>query len=130
MMSEGRSKTGDVLRASGLSVLPDDAIDGDLSREQTCRYVYMSMNTNSCGGTWWKKTWGKLGIGLVAGLFVYLAIFHWYYVAAYRPFLFLLACPLSHLFMHHGQGGGHGCCGAQGEDKPSPGPTKPAGEKP
>jgi hypothetical protein len=24
------------------------------------------------------------------------------------PYLLLLACPLMHLFMHHGHGGGHG----------------------
>jgi hypothetical protein len=82
-------------------------IDGDLPREQTCRYVYMSMNTNSCCGTWWKKPVGRLGIGIVSGLFVYMAVFHWHYVAAYWPFLIFLACPLSHLFMHHGHGGGH-----------------------
>jgi hypothetical protein len=78
-----------------------------------------------------EKTWGRLGIGVMGGLFVYLAIFHWYYGATYWPFLFLLACPLSHMFMHHGHGGGHSCCGGQGEDKheTSFDPTKPAGEK-
>jgi len=30
---------------------------------------------------------------------------HWAHVAGYWPYLFLLACPLMHLFGHHG---GHG----------------------
>ena len=32
---------------------------------------------------------------------------HWAHVAGYWPYLFLLACPLMHLFGHHG-GHGHG----------------------
>lgn len=35
------------------------------------------------------------------------------------PFLFLLACPLLHLFMHGGHGGGHG---GHGGDPQAPSP--------
>jgi hypothetical protein len=80
----------------------------------------MSMNTNSFCGTWLKKPWGVLVLATTSGLFIYMAILHWPYVAAYWPFLFFLACPLSHLFMKHGQGGGHGCCGGHDEGKHQP----------
>lgn len=34
---------------------------------------------------------------------------HWRHVAGYLPYLLFLACPLTHLFMHHGHGhGDHG----------------------
>lgn len=100
-------------------------MDRDLLGERTRDVVYTSMTTNSCCGTWWKKPWGVLSLVVMGGLFIYAAIFHWPYVAAYWPFLFFLACPLSHLFMKHGQGGGHGCCGGQVEGKPEPS-TDPA----
>jgi hypothetical protein len=90
------------------------------------------MKTISCCGTWLQKPWGKLAIVVAGGLFVYLAIFHWYYVATYWPLLIFLACPLSHLFMHHRHSGSHGCCGGSkaGNHEPSTEPTKVADEKP
>jgi len=39
---------------------------------------------------------------------------HAIHVLGLLPFLFLLACPLMHLFMHHGHGHGHG----HGEQRP------------
>jgi hypothetical protein len=42
---------------------------------------------------------------IVAALFIYE---HRLHVLGYWPFLFLLACPLMHLFMHHGHGHHHG----------------------
>jgi hypothetical protein len=30
---------------------------------------------------------------------------HWGHIAGFLPFLLLAACPLIHLFMHHGHGG-------------------------
>ena len=49
-----------------------------------------------------------LGFLIVAGF--YLVTEHTAHVLGVLPFLFLLACPLMHLFMHHGHGGhsGHG----------------------
>jgi hypothetical protein len=43
---------------------------------------------------------------------------HWAHVAGYWPYLFLLACPVMHLFRGHG---GHGSHAGQG--KPSDRPT-------
>ena len=49
-------------------------------------------------------------------LIVFLAMAAFYLFTEHRahllgalPFLLLLACPLMHLFMHHGHGAGHGC---------------------
>jgi hypothetical protein len=41
-------------------------------------------------------------------------------VLGYLPFLLLLACPLMHLFMHHGHGhhGGNGAAPRPGADAP------------
>lgn len=48
------------------------------------------------------------GFLLVAGF--YLLIEHTAHVFGVLPYLLVLACPLMHLFMHHGHGGhgGHG----------------------
>ncbi|HLD70984.1 MAG TPA: DUF2933 domain-containing protein [Candidatus Peribacteraceae bacterium] len=40
---------------------------------------------------------------LFAGAMILALIFHWQHVLAYAPFIFILACPLMHLF--HGHGG-------------------------
>jgi hypothetical protein len=103
-----------------LQIICIGGVKGDLSREQLRCIVYTSMNTNSCCGTWSKKPWGVLILGMMGALFIYVAIYHWHYVAAYWPFLFFLACPLSHLFMKHGQAGGGGCCGGHGDGKHEP----------
>jgi hypothetical protein len=39
---------------------------------------------------------------IVAVLFIYE---HRLHVLGFLPYLFLLACPLMHIFMHHGHGG-------------------------
>jgi len=46
-----------------------------------------------------------LGFLAIAGYF--LVAEHWAHVVPYLPWVLLLACPLMHLFMHHGHGG-HG----------------------
>jgi peptidoglycan/LPS O-acetylase OafA/YrhL len=56
---------------------------------------------------WWRT---PLGIGtcgflIVAGFF--LLTEHTAHVFGVLPFLLLAACPLMHLFMHHGHHGGH-----------------------
>ena len=50
-----------------------------------------------------------VGFLLIAGYF--LVTEHWAHVLPFLPWLFLLACPLMHLFMH----GGHG----HGDDRPN-----------
>jgi hypothetical protein len=42
---------------------------------------------------------------IIAGLIIYE---HRLHVLGYWPFLLLLACPLMHVFMHHGHGHHHG----------------------
>jgi hypothetical protein len=56
---------------------------------------------------WWKTRSGIVlcGFLLIAGF--YLLTEHTAHVFGVLPYLLLLACPLMHLFMHHGHGG-HG----------------------
>ncbi len=49
---------------------------------------------------------GLLVIGAVAGYFLLKE--HLVHVATALPYLFVLACPIMHLFMHGGHGHGHG----------------------
>jgi hypothetical protein len=60
---------------------------------------------------------GLLVLGAVAGYFLLKE--HLVHVAAALPYLFVLACPLMHVFMHRGHGHGHhhGSSG-QGESGP------------
>ena len=44
-----------------------------------------------------------VGIGIGAWLLVQ----HWTHVPLFLPYLIFLACPLMHLFMHHGHSGHH-----------------------
>jgi hypothetical protein len=57
--------------------------------------------------SWWKTRSGIVMCGflLVAGF--YLLTEHTAHVFGVLPYLLLAACPLMHLFMHHGHGG-HG----------------------
>lgn len=56
---------------------------------------------------------GRWVIWFIGGLVLIAAYFvigeHWVHVSPYLPFLFLLACPFMHFFMHgnHGHGGHH-----------------------
>jgi len=47
--------------------------------------------------------WVLYGFLAVAGFFLFTE--HRAHVLGILPWLFLLACPLMHLFMHHGHGG-------------------------
>ena len=58
---------------------------------------------------WWRTPIGIVTCGflIVAGFF--LLTEHTAHVLGALPWLLVLACPLMHLFMHHGHhGGGHG----------------------
>lgn len=37
-----------------------------------------------------------------AGVMIVALIYHWQHVLAYAPFIFILLCPLMHLFHGHG----------------------------
>lgn len=59
------------------------------------------------------------------GLAVFLIIAGFYLITEHQahlfgvlPFLLFLACPLMHLFMHHGHGGHGGGRGASGGNRP------------
>jgi hypothetical protein len=56
---------------------------------------------------WWRTPFGMVlcGFLIVAGFF--LLTEHTAHVFGALPYLLLAACPLMHLFMHHGHGG-HG----------------------
>ena len=56
---------------------------------------------------WWRTPLGIVTCGflIVAGFF--LLTEHIAHVFGVLPFLLLAACPLMHLFMHHGHHGGH-----------------------
>lgn len=64
---------------------------------------------------------GLLVIGGVAGSF--LLTEHLAHVVGVLPFLLLLACPLMHLFMHHGHGG-HSHHDSTKNEKPAAGSTE------
>ncbi len=50
-----------------------------------------------------RTTWVLLGFLAVAGFFLFTE--HRAHLLGILPWLLLLACPLMHLFMHHGHGG-------------------------
>ncbi|APT57328.1 Hypothetical protein RMHFA_02043 [Roseomonas mucosa] len=60
--------------------------------------------------SWWRSRTGiaVIGFALIAAFYVLRE--HYAHVLGVLPYLLLLACPLMHLFMHHGHGGhaGHG----------------------
>lgn len=65
---------------------------------------------------WSRRTkWVLLGFGLVAAYF--LLAEHWAHALPFLPWLFLAACPLMHLFMHHGQGHDEGSKERSGSSK-------------
>jgi uncharacterized membrane protein HdeD (DUF308 family) len=53
---------------------------------------------------WWRSAAGVvlIGFGLVAAFF--LVTEHRAHLFGFLPWLLFLACPLMHLFMHHGHG--------------------------
>ena len=72
------------------------------------------------------RPWWRTPFGIVLGSFLAIAGFfllteHTAHVLGILPYLLLLACPLMHLFMHHGHGGHHGGTNNKphaGEDRP------------
>jgi hypothetical protein len=49
----------------------------------------------------WSTKVGIVTIGFLLVIGFFLLTEHWAHLYGYWPFLFLLACPLMHLFMHH-----------------------------
>ena len=56
---------------------------------------------------WWRTRGGValMGFGLVAAFYILRE--HYEHALGALPYLLLLACPLMHLFMHHGHNGDH-----------------------
>ena len=77
---------------------------------------------------WWKTRSGVVlcGFLLIAGF--YLLTEHTAHFFGVLPFLLLLACPVMHLFMHHGHGG-HGGHDTTTPPEP-PGTGRDAGRAP
>lgn len=58
----------------------------------------------------------RVFLGFILIALIMLVVEHRAHVLGWLPWLFLLACPLMHLFMHGGHGG-HGHGRTQGDDK-------------
>jgi len=57
---------------------------------------------------WWRSPTGIVTIGFLAVAGFFLLTEHTAHVFGALPWLLIAACPLMHLFMHHGHGhGGH-----------------------
>jgi hypothetical protein len=54
---------------------------------------------------WWRTRSGIVLCGFLLIAAFYLLTEHTAHVFGALPFLLILACPLMHLFMHHGHGG-------------------------
>ncbi len=57
---------------------------------------------------WWRSPAGMVALCFAAIAAFFLMTEHTAHVFGALPYLLLLACPLMHLFMHHGHHGGHG----------------------
>jgi hypothetical protein len=74
-----------------------------------------------------RNIWSRPNIVLIAFLAIagfYLIAEHRAHVFGYLPFLLLLACPLLHMFMHRGHGGGSTRSADRKNENP---PSPPAG---
>ncbi len=58
---------------------------------------------------WWRSPYGIVLCGFLAVAGFFLITEHTAHVFGALPYLLLAACPLMHLFMHHGHGHDHRC---------------------
>jgi len=74
----------------------------------------------------WRGRSGLVLLGFLAIAFYFLWTEHQAHLIAFLPWMFLLACPLMHLFMHGGHGG-HGSHGGHqdGNRPPNNSPATP-----
>ncbi len=56
---------------------------------------------------WWRTKAGLVFCGFLTVAGFFLITEHTAHVFGALPYLLLAACPLMHLFMHHGHGGRH-----------------------
>jgi hypothetical protein len=59
----------------------------------------------ACPPSFWRSRWGVglIVFGAIAAYFLWTE--HQAHLLGALPFLLVLACPLMHVFMHHGHGG-------------------------
>ena len=77
-----------------------------------------SNNTQWKIGSFLRTPAGLVMIGFLAIGTFFLLTEHTAHVFGFLPWLFLLACPLMHVFMHGGHGhGGHGTKSDSGDEK-------------
>lgn len=69
---------------------------------------------------WWRQPFHLVLIGFLAIASFFLVTEHTAHVFDALPFLLLLACPLMHMFMHHGYGGHGGHDDKSSDQKGSP----------
>lgn len=72
------------------------------------------------GGGFWRSSAGLTAVVFLAVAAFFLLSEHRAHTLGALPYLLILACPLMHLFMHHGHGG-HG-----GHSDRGPDPTPPS----
>lgn len=74
------------------------------------------MNPQDGERSFWRSPGGigLLIVALVGGFF--LLTEHRAHLLGWLPFILILACPLMHVFMHHGHGGKHSGHGPSGGD--------------
>jgi DUF2933 family protein len=68
-------------------------------------------NMQGHGQPWWRTRSGMVLCGFLLIAAFYLLTEHTAHVFGALPFLLILACPLMHLFMHHGHGDSAGNAG-------------------
>jgi len=70
---------------------------------------------------WWRSPAGIVTLGFMAVAGYFLLTEHAAHIIPFLPWLLLAACPLMHVFMHHGNRGDHNHTGtpaSRQEDKP------------
>lgn len=72
---------------------------------------------------WWRTRSGMVLIGFLAVAGFFLITEHTAHVFGALPYLLLAACPLMHVFMHHGHGGHGGADGTQPQHDHNPSTT-------
>ncbi len=79
----------------------------------TLARLLLSRRGMSTKSTAFKLLWvGACLFGAIAVFFLWDE--HQAHILVALPYLFLLACPFMHLFMHHGHRHGHGASGSDG----------------
>jgi hypothetical protein len=67
----------------------------------------MPHHENESRPSWLFSRRGLVTAGFLAAIGFLMATGHSAHLLGFSPYLLLLACPLMHIFMHHGHGGHH-----------------------